>query len=47
MATYQIILTNIPDTADPGKTIVTYLEANLAAILAQNPQAQVSIQRLT
>jgi len=45
MAIYRIILVNIDDSADPGKTIVTYLETNAAAILAQNPATQVQIQR--
>jgi len=47
MAIYRVILVNIDDSADPGKTIISYLETNQAAILAQNPQTQVSIQRIS
>jgi hypothetical protein len=45
MAIYKIILFNIDDSVDPGKTILTYLETNSAAILAQNPQTHIEIQR--
>jgi hypothetical protein len=45
MAIYTITLRNIDDSVDPGKTIVSYLTTNEAAILAQNPGTQVSIQR--
>jgi hypothetical protein len=45
MAIYRIILDNIDDSVDPGKTIVNYLETNSAAILAQNPATQIQIQR--
>jgi hypothetical protein len=45
MAIYRIVLINIDDSTDPGKTILTYLIANQAAVLAQNPQTQVQIQR--
>jgi hypothetical protein len=45
MAIYTIILASIDDSTDPGKTILTYLEANTAAILAQNPKTQIQIQR--
>jgi len=45
MAIYRIILVNIDDSVDPGKTVLSYLETNSAAILAQNPAAQIQIQR--
>jgi hypothetical protein len=47
MAIYRITLTNIDDSADPGRTIVTFLNANATAVLAQNPQTQIQIQRLS
>jgi hypothetical protein len=47
LAIYRIIIVNVDDSADPGKTIVQYLETNQAAILAQNPQTQISIQRIS
>jgi hypothetical protein len=47
MAIYRVILVNVDDSADPGKTIIQYLETNQAAILAQNSQTQISIQRIS
>jgi hypothetical protein len=47
MAIYRITLINIDDSADPGKTVLTYLETNSAALLAQNPNAQIQIQRIS
>jgi len=45
MAIYRIVLANIDDSADPGKTIIQYLETNATAILAQNPQTLIQITR--
>jgi hypothetical protein len=47
MAIYRIILSNIDDSADPGKTIIQYIETNAATILAQNPQTQIQVQRIS
>ena len=47
MAIFLITLRNIDDSTTEGQTIMNFINSNLSKILADNPQTQVTVQRLS